>query len=56
MEIDRYKYRTYETRELLELEASLDYHDPELVFEICRPARGCLKSLKISTVKLLKAC
>ena len=38
MEIDRYKYRTYETRELLELEASLDYHDPELVFEICRRA------------------
>lgn len=38
MEIDRYKYRTYKTCNLLELEASLDYHDPELVFEICRRA------------------
>ena len=28
-------YRNYETAALLILEAGLDYHDPELVAEIC---------------------
>lgn len=28
-------YRNYENAELLNLEASLDYHDPDLVAEIC---------------------
>lgn len=31
-------YRNYENAELLSLEASLDYHDPDLVAEICARA------------------
>ena len=31
-------YRNYENAELLNLEASLDYHDPELSAEICASA------------------
>ena len=29
------EYRNYENAELLSLEASLDYHNPDLVAEIC---------------------
>lgn len=38
MEINHYKYRSYETSALISLEASLDYHDPALVVEICHRA------------------
>ena len=40
-------YRNYETAALLILEAGLDYHDPELVEEICDRA-GLLEEYKSS--------
>ena len=35
MEINGFKYRDYETTELLVMDAGRDYYEPELVFEIC---------------------
>ena len=40
-------YRNYETAALLILEAGLDYHDPDLIEEICDRA-GLLEEYKTS--------